>query len=102
MNDSRSPVIITSQPRGKSGGDGPMREILSTVCILVTAFLIALLMISFVFRSYQVDGPSMQNTLQNADKLIIWKVPRTWARLTHHAYVPNRGDIIVFNQSGLS
>ncbi len=77
-------------------------EVFSTAGILVTALLVALLMIAFVFRSYQVDGPSMQNTLQNADKLIIWKVPRTWARITRHAYIPNRGDIIVFSESGLS
>jgi signal peptidase I len=63
---------------------------------------VALFIIVFVFRSYQVDGPSMQNTLQNNDKLIIWKVPRSWARLTRHAYIPARGDIIVFSESGLS
>ena len=74
----------------------------STFGILATALIVALLMIGFVFRSYQVDGPSMQNTLQNNDKLIIWKVPRTWARITHHAYIPQRGDIIVFTESGLS
>lgn len=78
------------------------RELLSTIGILTTALIVALLMISFVFRSYQVDGPSMENTLQNNDKLIIWKVPRTWASVTHHAYIPKRGDVIVFNESGLS
>lgn len=78
------------------------RELFSTLGILATALVVALLIISFVFRSYQVDGPSMQNTLQNADKLIIWKVPRTWARITGHVYIPARGDIIVFSESGLS
>jgi signal peptidase I len=78
------------------------RELASTVGILVAALLVALFIIAFVFRSYQVDGPSMESTLQNSDKLIIWKVPRSWARLTHHDYVPNRGDIIVFSESGLS
>lgn len=84
--------------------DGPSgwRDLFSTIGILLTALAVALLMIAFVFRSYQVDGPSMQSTLQNQDKLIIWKVPRTWARLTHHAYLPKRGDIIVFSESGLS
>lgn len=77
------------------------RDFTSTVGILVTALLVALFMIGFVFRSYQVDGPSMQQTLQNQDKLIIWKVPRTWARLTGHAYIPKRGDVIVFSESGL-
>jgi signal peptidase I len=79
-----------------------LRELLSTIGILATALVIALLMIGFVFRSYQVDGPSMESTLQNADKLIIWKVPRTFSRFTHHAYIPNRGDVIVFSESGLS
>jgi signal peptidase I len=78
------------------------RELFSTIGILVTALIVAFLIIGFVFRSYQVDGPSMQNTLQNGDKLIIWKVPRTWAYITHHDYIPGRGDIVVFTQSGLS
>jgi len=78
------------------------RELLSTIAIVAGAILVAVFIIFFVFRSYQVDGPSMENTLQNADKLIIWKVPRSWARLTGHAYIPARGDIIVFTESGLS
>lgn len=78
------------------------RELLSTIGILVAALFVALFIISFVFRSYQVDGPSMESTLQNSDKLIIWKVPRTWAHITRHDYIPNRGDVIVFSQSGLS
>ncbi|HEX7633033.1 MAG TPA: signal peptidase I [Candidatus Saccharimonadales bacterium] len=97
-------------PKAGSGSGTPLsndhppvwKEILSTVGILATALAVALLIVTFVFRSYQVDGPSMQNTLQNADKLIIWKVPRTWASITHHQYVPARGNIIVFTQSGLS
>jgi signal peptidase I len=78
------------------------REILSTISILATAVGVAILIIVFVFRSYQVDGPSMQNTLHNGDKLIIWKLPRTWSRITGTPYIPSRGSIIVFNESGLS
>ncbi|MDL2342203.1 MAG: signal peptidase I [Patescibacteria group bacterium] len=100
-----TPLPATTNTGGGSSAsdDGPSgwRDFVSTVGILATALLVALLMIGFVFRSYQVDGPSMQQTLQNQDKLIIWKVPRTWARLTHHAYIPNRGDVIVFTESGL-
>jgi signal peptidase I len=79
-----------------------LRDVFSTVAILITALAVALFIIAFVFRSYQVDGPSMENTLHNGDKLIIWKVPRTLAKITGHAYIPNRGDIIVFNETGLS
>lgn len=78
------------------------REFLSTIGILITAVLVAFFIITFVFRSYQVDGTSMLNTLQNGDKLIIWKVPRTWARITGHDYIPKRGDIIVFTETGLA
>lgn len=63
--------------------------------------VIALMLTLFVFQSYQVDGPSMETTLQNNDRLIVWKLPRTWARITNHQYVPNRGDIIIFSEPGL-
>lgn len=78
------------------------REFLTTAGIILSALVIALLLINFVFRSYAVDGRSMETTLQNADKLIIWKVPRTWARLTGHDYIPGRGDVIIFNTSNLT
>ncbi len=99
MNEAFSPLNEQSDPAPQHSGWG---ELFSTVGILLTAMAVALFIIGFVFRSYQVDGPSMQNTLQNADKLIIWKVPRSWSRLSHHAYIPQRGDIIVFVQGGLS
>jgi len=77
-------------------------SILSTLMILLIAPVIAILLTAFVFQSYQVDGPSMQNTLHNNDRLIVWKLPKTWARLTRHPYIPNRGDIIVFTEPKLS
>jgi signal peptidase I len=94
-----SPVNSGSDKKSKQSG---WRELLSTVGILLTALALALFIVAFVFRSYQVDGPSMKNTLQSNDKLIIWKVPRTWASITGHPYIPKRGDIIVFSESGLA
>ncbi|TAH34237.1 signal peptidase I [Candidatus Saccharibacteria bacterium] len=70
--------------------------------LLVLAPLIAILLTLFVFQSYQVDGMSMQNTLQDKDRLIIWKGSRSWARLTGGQYIPNRGDIVVVNEDNLS
>jgi signal peptidase I len=99
---SQLPAPDPVSESGSSPQPSGWRELISTIGILLTALAVALLIIAFVFRSYQVDGPSMENTLQNADKLIIWKVPRTWASITRHAYLPNRGDIIVFNESGLN
>lgn len=88
------PVKEEKQPSG-------FHDFLSTVGILLLAFAVALLIINFVFRTYQVDGRSMEPTLQNLDKLIIWKVPRTIAKITGNDYIPKRGEVIVFEQSGL-
>jgi signal peptidase I len=99
-----TPLPKSGRGEGKPKGNGGSgwHELLSTLGILAAAFGVALLIIFFVFRSYQVDGPSMESTLQNSDKLIIWKVPRTWASLTGHPYIPKRGDIVVFTETGLS
>lgn len=97
---------IDSDQTSKKQDRGPryqsLRDMLSIVIVLASALILAFGLISFVFQSYQVDGPSMQTTLHNNDHLIVWKVPRTWARITHHAYIPKRGDIIIFNEPGLA
>lgn len=98
------PSIITNDlPPSPSNEhkSGKLKGILSTIAVLLIAPLLALTITAYVFQSYEVDGPSMQSTLQDHDRLIIWKVSRTWARLTHHEYVPGRGDVIVFIKKGL-
>jgi signal peptidase I len=78
------------------------RSVLTTVAILLLAPLFALLLTAYVFQTYQVDGPSMENTLHSNDRLIVWKVPRTWSRITGSSYIPERGDIVVFTEPRLS
>lgn len=101
--DNSSPV--TSQPsptkrpetgKNKNGG------FWSTILVIVSALAMAFLLVTFVFHSYQVDGSSMESSLHNGDRLIVWKVPRTIAHITGHPYIPNRGDVIVFTEKGLS
>ena len=77
------------------------KDLLSTVSVLVSAIIVAVLITLFAFQSYRVDGHSMDTTLANNDRLIIDKIPRTLARITGHAYIPKRGDIIVFNAANL-
>ncbi len=43
----------------------------------------------------------MEATLSNNDRLIVDKLPRTIARITHNDYIPHRGDIIIFKQRNL-
>lgn len=74
----------------------------STLGILIAAPVIALILTAFVFQSYEVDGPSMETTLQNQDRLIVWKAPHTFGQITGKTYIPERYDVIVFKKSGLS
>ncbi|MBI3624391.1 signal peptidase I [Candidatus Saccharibacteria bacterium] len=100
------PVLNETEPQIQVGGAlDPKKEgwrsIISTILILIAAPLVALVLIGYVFQSYEVDGPSMETTLYNHDRLIVDKIPRTLARLTGHAYIPKRGDIIIFVKRGL-
>lgn len=78
------------------------KDTLSTIGIVILAIVLFFTMSRYVVRSYQVDGQSMETTLSDNDRLIVNKIPRTLARVTGHPYIPSRGDIIIFNQSGLS
>lgn len=88
-------------PKGPKIASGVTSTLASFVLFILLPVGIALILTAFIIQSYQVDGQSMETTLQDHDRLIVNKMPRTLARLTHHAYIPKRGDIIVFNQSGL-
>jgi signal peptidase I len=90
----------TAAPQGRHSNH-QWSEILSTVLLLILAPVVALLIILFAIQSYQVDGQSMDPTLKNRDRLIVSKLPRTVSRITGHAYVPHRGDIIIFNEANL-
>jgi len=76
------------------------RSIVSTILILALAPLIAWMMITFVFQSYEVDGPSMEETLQDKDRLIVVKTGKTYAELTNKDYIPKRHEVIIFVKHG--
>jgi signal peptidase I len=101
----QTPTLPPATPNGlgrrRRKGDG-WRNFVSTFLILLLAPLVAIVLTLFVFQSYQVDGPSMQPTLHNNDRLIVLKLPKTWARITGHNYIPDRGDIIIFTENNLS
>lgn len=98
-SDPYPPPVLSSEPEPVQRGS--WYSALSTILILIAAPVVALLLTAFVFQSYEVDGPSMEPTLQNRDRLIVLKVPRTVARITGEPYIPKRNDIIVFVKHGL-
>ena len=106
--DPASPVSSESNSAGDAAYVSPpsrrdtVREIVSTIGVLLAALAVAFALIAWVFQSYEVEGPSMQTTLMNHDRLIVWKVPRTISRITGKPFIPHRGDIIIFVESGLA
>jgi signal peptidase I len=97
--DPTQPVSSTDQykPRGQEG----WRGVFTTLLLFAAALCLAVLLTTFVFQQYEVSGPSMQNTLHNNDRLIVVKVGRTWSKITGHPYIPQRGNIIIFNEPGI-
>lgn len=81
----------------KKRAHSKLKELIATIGIIVAAPLLALFLTAYVFQAYEVDGPSMHNTLYDNDRLIVLKVQRTWARITRHPYIPSRYEIVVFN-----
>lgn len=68
-----------------------------SIMVFITCVLIGTLFINtFIFRSFSVVGPSMETTLYTGDRLIVDRLPVTWAQLQNKTYIPNRGQIIVF------
>ena len=66
-----------------------VKEILEYMGIFVVAVACVFLMFSFCFRICVVDGPSMENTLYNGERLLV----------SNAFYTPKRGDIVVFNEN---
>lgn len=67
------------------------------LAVFILAVLVGTLLINtYVFRSFNVEGPSMEKTLYTGDRLIVDRLPVTWSQLQNQQYVPQRGQIIVF------
>ncbi len=75
-----------------AGGKSQLRELLEQILI---AGVLAFLIITFVVQSFRVDGPSMEPTLHDGQRLFVNK-------FIYRFKTPQRGDIIVFNPKGVS
>ena len=75
-----------------------IKSIASTIALLITAPILAILMTIYVFQSYEVFGSSMETTLQDGDRLIVQKFAKNWANLLGNNYEPARYEVIVFDR----
>lgn len=96
-----APIRPVAPRRPASNRGEGLKSAFSTLAVLLVAPLIAVFLTVFVFQSYQVDGESMETTLSHNDRLVVWKTPKTWARITGNDYIPKRGDVVVFVEPSL-
>lgn len=79
-----------------------LKDILSFLLFVGAVALGTFILNSFIFRSYNVVGGSMENTLHSGDRVIVNRIPVSLAHLNEKEYIPERGQIIVFANGGNS
>jgi signal peptidase I len=73
-----------------------LKDVLGFIIFVACVLIGTLLINAFVFRSFSVVGPSMEQTMYTGDRLIVNRLPVTWLQLQNKEYTPERGQIIVF------
>ena len=73
-----------------------LRDSLGLIIFVIGVIIGTILINTFVFRSFGVQGPSMENTMHTNDRLIVDRLSVTMKQLQNQQYIPKRGQIIVF------
>ncbi len=73
-----------------------LKDMLSLAGFIGAIVLGTMFLNTYVYRSYNVVGGSMENTLHGDDRVIVNRAAVSWAHFTGNEYVPERGQIIVF------
>ena len=72
------------------------KDLLSLAGFILAIVLGTVFLNTYVYRSYNVVGGSMENTLHGDDRVIVNRAAVSWAHFNNSEYVPERGQIIVF------
>ena len=73
-----------------------LKDILSLASFVIAIVLCTVFLNTYIYRSYNVVGSSMETTLQNDDRVVVNRAAVSWAHFLGQEYVPERGQIIVF------
>lgn len=73
-----------------------LKDIASLVVFVICVTAGTLILNAFVFRSYNVVGVSMENTLHGDDRIIVNRLAVSVQHFLGHEYMPKRGQVIVF------
>ena len=72
------------------------KDILSLAGFVVAIVLCTMFLNTYIYRSYNVVGSSMENTLKNDDRVVVNRAAVSWAHFLGQDYIPERGQIVVF------
>ncbi len=72
------------------------KDLLSLGLFILLIVLGTLFLNTYIYRSYNVVGGSMENTLHGDDRVVVNRAAVSWAHFLGEEYVPERGQIIVF------
>lgn len=72
------------------------KDILSLAMFVAAVIAGTIFLNTYVYRSYNVVGGSMQNTLTDGDRVIVNRFAVSMAHFNGQEYIPDRGQIIVF------
>ena len=73
-----------------------LKDLLSLASFIIAIILGTLFLNTFIYRSYNVVGGSMENTLHQDDRVIVNRAAVSWSHFMGQEYIPERGQIIVF------
>ena len=73
-----------------------LKDFLSLIFFVACVCFGTVLLNTYIFRSYNVVGKSMENTLVGDDRMIVNRLAVSIAHFKGEEYVPERGEIIVF------
>lgn len=73
-----------------------VKDLLSLGGFILLIILGTMFLNAYIYRSYNVVGGSMENTLHEGDRVIVNRAAVSWSHFTGQEYVPERGQIIVF------
>lgn len=73
-----------------------LKDFIGLIIFALCVFVGTMLINTYIFRSFNVDGRSMETTMHTGDRLIVNRIPVTWSQLQNKEYIPERGQVIVF------
>ena len=73
-----------------------LKDLISLSSFIIAIILGTLFLNTYIYRSYNVVGGSMENTLHEDDRVIVNRAAVSWSHFIGQEYVPERGQIIVF------